>query len=88
MVVAATGQAPMDALADLVSQASAEARRIADGFREGEHATRPDAVWSFEVVDVRLVPGVVTGGAQNWAAYGTLVSEGPNPWAGSYWHGR
>jgi hypothetical protein len=46
---------------------------------KGEHASRPDAVWSFEVVDVKLVPGVVSGGAQNWAAYGTLGSEGPNP---------
>jgi hypothetical protein len=88
MVVAATGEGPMDALGGLVSQAEAEAERIAEGFREGEHATRPDAVWNFEVVDVRLVPGVVQAGEQNWAAYGTLVSEGPNPWAGSYWRGR
>jgi hypothetical protein len=89
VVVAAAGEGPMDALAGLTAQAEAEAERIAAGFRDDpENRDRPDAIWRFEVIDVRLVPGTVSGGAQNWAAYGTLVSAGPNPWAASFWDQR
>jgi hypothetical protein len=41
--------------------------------------------WRWEVVDVRLVPGAVDGGAPGWVAYGTLVSEGEHPGAPGYW---
>jgi hypothetical protein len=89
MVVAAAGEGPMDALGGLAARAGAEAERIAAGYRDDpENRGRPDAVWRFEVVDVRLVPGTVADGAQNWAAYGTLVSEGANPWAASFWEQR
>jgi hypothetical protein len=89
MVVAATGEGPMDALGGLAAQAGAEAERIAEGFRENpENRGRPDAVWRFEVVDVRLVPGTLSGGAKDWLAYGTLVSVGANPWAASFWDQR
>jgi hypothetical protein len=65
----------MDALGGLAAQPDEEAERIADGFGEDpENRGSPDTSWRFEVVDVRLVP--VPGGAQSWAAYGTLVSEG------------
>ena len=31
---------------------------------------------TFEIVDVRLVPGVMENGGSGWLAYGTLVREG------------
>jgi hypothetical protein len=87
MIVAATGEGPMDALGGLAAQADAEAERIADGFRKDpENRGSPDAAWCFEVVDVRLVP--VPGGARSWAAYGTLASEGATPSSASFWDQR
>jgi hypothetical protein len=41
--------------------------------------------WRFEVIDVRLVPGVLVGGTAGWVAYGTLISEGDFPGAAGYW---
>ena len=39
-------------------------------------ASSEPEVLRFEVVDVRLTPGVMEGGGSGWLAYGTLVREG------------
>jgi hypothetical protein len=44
--------------------------------------------WRFEVVGVRLMPGVIEGEQSGWLAYGTLVSAGKHPGAAGYWSGH
>jgi hypothetical protein len=41
--------------------------------------------WRFEVVDLRLVGGVLDRGAAGWVAYGTLISDGAHPATAGYW---
>jgi hypothetical protein len=41
--------------------------------------------WRFEVVDLRLVAGVLDRGAAGWVAYGTLISDGEHPATAGYW---
>lgn len=79
-----------DAMIGLNQDAARMARETAEPFEaaKGEHAGRPDAVWRFEVVDVRLQPGPDDNGEPSWVAYGTLVSEGADPWASSFWDQR
>jgi len=41
-------------------------------------------VWRFEVIDLRLVGGVLDRGAAGWVAYGTLISDGEHPATAGY----
>jgi hypothetical protein len=41
--------------------------------------------WRFEVIDLRLVGGVLDRGAAGWVAYGTLISDGEHPATAGYW---
>jgi hypothetical protein len=77
-VVTGTGSTPQTALASLAEDAEAAAEQMAAAFADD---ARADAVvsWAFEVVDVHLIMGnPVT--ARTWAAYGTLCSQGADPW--------
>jgi hypothetical protein len=49
-----------------------EARRARG---EPEPASSGPQVLRFEVVDVRMTPGVMEGGVSGWLAYGTLVRQ-------------
>jgi hypothetical protein len=74
------------AVMELRQDAGLRAREIAEQFSAStdEHADRPDAVWRFEVIDVRFQPGPDDEGGPGWVAYGTLVSDGANPWASGF----
>jgi hypothetical protein len=79
-VVAGTGVTVDGALEALAKLAMREADKIAEPFRGAEYPGEPDVVWSFEVVDVQLVPMPLAAGDSRWIAYGTLVSAGAMPW--------
>ena len=73
-------------------EASSAGRRTSaaavEGVRRGPAPPLPgDSEWRFEVVDVRLMPGVIEGEQSGWLAYGTLVSAGKHPGAAGYWSG-
>jgi hypothetical protein len=73
------------ALATLAARAAARASEIAAAYRGAEHAGRPDAEWRFEVIDLRITAGPPDSGGETWVAYGTLRSQGADPWQASYW---
>jgi hypothetical protein len=55
---------------------AATAADHARGWGGLEPASSEPQVLRFEVVDVRLTPGVMEGGVSGWLAYGTLIREG------------
>ncbi len=77
-MVAGAGETPKDALENLAAEAKAGARQLAAPFA-GPGRPEPDASWRFEVVDVRLIMGNPST-PRTWAAYGTLCSQGADPW--------
>jgi hypothetical protein len=81
-VVAGSDGSVDGALKALAELAKGEADKIAEPFRGAEYRGEPDVVWSFEVVDVQLVPVPLAAGDYRWLAYGTLVSAGARPWPG------
>jgi hypothetical protein len=74
-----------EALSALRIGARAQAEEVAREYRGGEHESRPDAEWAFEVVGVRIVIGPDGSLHDSWVAYGTLRSAGANPWSASFW---
>ena len=75
-----TGAAPEAALEDLVTEAGRRASLLAQEAAEAETGLG-DATWSFHVAGVRLTAGP---GPEPWAAIGTLVTPGQDPWSGSW----
>ena len=74
-----TGAAPEAALEELVTEAERRAAQLA---QEAAAAVTGlgDATWSFHVAGVRLTAGP---GPEPWAATGTLVTPGEDPWFGN-----
>jgi hypothetical protein len=70
------------AMINLMTSAQRRAEELA---RELQHTDRDDAVWQFEVIDLRIIPGAPDREDERWLAYGTLASRGRTPWAASYW---
>jgi hypothetical protein len=83
----AIGSGPLldTALTALRGEADRMAREAAARFGGSEFSGRPDGEWRFEVIDLRLQPGPDGDGGTGWVAYGTLISEGAEPWSGAFW---
>jgi len=79
-IVLGTGAAPESALEDLATEAERRAGQLAEEAAAAETALG-DRVWQFHVTGVRLTAGP---GPEPWAAVGTLVTPGEDPWAGSW----
>jgi hypothetical protein len=70
------------AMISLMTDAQHRAEELA---RELQGTDREDAVWQFEVIDLRIIPGPPDREDERWLAYGTLASRGRTPWTASYW---
>jgi hypothetical protein len=79
-IVLGTGAAPQAVLEDLLTEAERRAAQLAQQAAAAETGLG-DATWSFHVAGVRLTAGP---GPQPWAAIGTLVTPGEDPWSGSW----
>jgi hypothetical protein len=77
-LVVGSGLTLENAIASLGAEARAQAEEAARPLQEAR--SEPDAIWPFEVVDIRLVVGPPDSGTESWAAIGTLRSRGINPW--------
>ena len=75
-----TGAAPEAALEELVTEAERRAAQLAQEAAAAETGLG-DATWSFHVAGVRLTAGP---GPEPWAAIGTLVTPGEDPWLGNW----
>jgi hypothetical protein len=79
-VVVGTGPIPETALENLAAEAERQAEQFAVEVAAAESGLG-DVTWSFHVIGVRLTAGP---GPEPWAAIGTLVTPGEDPWSGSW----
>ena len=79
-VVVGTGPIPETALENLATEAERQAGQLAAEVAAAETGLG-DVTWSFHVIGVRLTAGP---GPEPWAAIGTLVTPGEDPWSGSW----
>lgn len=79
-VVVGAGPIPETALENLAIEAERQAEQLAAEAAATESGLG-DVTWAFHVIDVRLTAGP---GPEPWAAIGTLVSAGEDPWSVSW----
>jgi len=79
-VMVGTGPKPETALENLATEAGRQAEQLAAEVAAAETGLG-DGTWSFHVIGVRLTAGP---GPEPWAATGTLVTPGEDPWSGSW----
>jgi hypothetical protein len=79
-LVAGIGPIPETALENLAAEAERQAGQLAAEIAAAEPGLG-DVTWSFHVIGVRLTAGP---GHEPWAAIGTLVTPGEDPWSRSW----